>query len=133
MLRVQLFSKPQQTVAAMTSSEPYENLKLSVPSNESRILASVMSAIAIQSRFETASLKTKSAITVVATISKLPSKDALAEVPYLIPSMRKMGAAMSRTIMPTTNGMSRRVSGADALRSWVFRRERIAMPMPAPR
>ena len=28
MLRVQLFSKPQQTVAAMTSSEPYEDLKL---------------------------------------------------------------------------------------------------------
>ena len=29
----------------------------------------------------------------------------------------RMGAAMSRTIMPTTNGMSQRVSGADALRS----------------
>ena len=97
------------------------------------MLASVMSAIALQSRFETASLKTKSAITVVATISKLPSKDALAEVPYLIPSMRKMGAAMSRAIMPMTNGMSRRVSGADTLRSLAIRSERIAMPMPAPR
>ena len=45
----------------------------------------------------------------------------------------RMGAAMSRAIMPMTNGMSRRVSGADALRSWVFRSERIAMPIPAPR
>ena len=73
---VQLFSTPQQTVASRTN-----NLKLSVPSNESRTLASVMSAIAIQSRFETASLKTKSAITVVATISKLPRSEALDELP----------------------------------------------------
>ena len=40
--------------------------------------------------------------TVVATISKFPRRDALADVPQLIPSMRKIGAAISRTIMPIT-------------------------------
>ena len=92
MLRVQLFSNPQQTVAAMTSNELYENLKLSAPSNERRTLASVMSAIAVQRRFETVSRKTNSAISVVATISKLPSNEALADEPCRIPSMRKNGS-----------------------------------------
>ena len=81
MLLVQLFSKPQQTVAASTKREPYENLKLSVPSNESRILDRVISTIAVHSLFETASLKINNAIIVVTTISKLPRSDAFAEVP----------------------------------------------------
>ena len=133
MLRVQLFSNPQQTVAAMTNSEPYENLKLSAPSNERRTLASVMSAIAAHRRFETASRKTNSAISVVATISKLPSNEALADEPCRMPSMRKMGAAMSRTIMPTTYGRSLRESGADALLSFALKSYSPAIPMPAPR
>ena len=44
MFRVQLFSKPQQTVASSTNSEPKENLKLSVPSKDSNRLDSVTSA-----------------------------------------------------------------------------------------
>ena len=78
---VQLFSSPQQQVAASTSIEPEEKEKLPAPPTESRILDSVINAIAAQSRFETASLKINSAITVVATISKLPRSDALADEP----------------------------------------------------
>ena len=37
----------------------------------------------------------------VATISKLLSRDALAEVVEVRPIIRQMGAATSRTIMPT--------------------------------
>ena len=81
MFLVQLFSNPQHTVATSTNREPNEKLKLSVPSKESRMLESVIKAIAAHNLLETASLKMNSAITVVATISKLPSSDAFADEP----------------------------------------------------
>ena len=130
---VQLFSNPQQTVAARTKREPYENLKLSVPSSESRMLDSVISAIAAHSLPEIGSLKIKSAISEVATISKLPSREAFADVPLLMPSIRKTGAAMSRTIIPTANGRSFFVSFSDLVLSFLFTRDRMPMPIPAPR
>jgi hypothetical protein len=86
-LRVQLFSSPQQMVAPRTKMEPTEKLKLSVFSNERMKLDVVMNKMAIHKRVDTFSLKMNSAIIVVATISKFPSSDALLEVPYLTPNM----------------------------------------------
>ena len=56
--------------------------------------------MAIQSLLDTVSLKINNAINVVATISKLPSKEALAEEPILTPSIKKIGAKISRTTIP---------------------------------
>ena len=74
---VQWFSKPQQTVASRTKREPVEKRRLSVPSKESRMLESVMRPMAAQSLRDTASLKITRTTTVVATISKLPKREAL--------------------------------------------------------
>ena len=78
---VQLFSSPQQTAASSTNSDPREKRKLSAPSKERRTLEIVIKPIAPQSRFVTVSLKMKRAINVVATISKLPRREALEELP----------------------------------------------------
>ena len=100
-LRVQLFSSPQQMVAPRTKMEPTEKLKLSVFSNERMKLDVVINKIAIHKRVDTFSLKMNSAINVVATISKFPSSDALLDVPYLTPNMSSMGATMSSRTMPS--------------------------------
>ena len=68
-------------VASSTNSEPRENLKLSAPSKESSTLDKLINAIAPQSLLLTASLKISRAIIAVATISKFPNNEALAEVP----------------------------------------------------
>ena len=65
------------------------------------ILASVTSEIAAQSRFEIFSLKIKSAIRDVATISKLFSSEAFDAVVALSPIIRQIGAAISRTTIAT--------------------------------
>ena len=57
-------------------------------------------AIASHSRLEMASLNTTKAIIEVATISKLFSKEALAEVVFNRPNIKKIGASISKTIMP---------------------------------
>src|SRR5574344_499001 len=77
---VQLFSKPHPTHESSTKTDPSENDKLDLSSKERMRLATVMSAIAIHSRLEIASLNKQSAITAVATISKLLSNDAFAAV-----------------------------------------------------
>ena len=97
---MQLFSNPQDDVARITKIDPIENLKLSAPSKDNKIHDELIKPIAIQSLAETFSLNINKAIRVVATISKLPNKDAFDAVPYSIPSMRNIGATMSRTIMP---------------------------------
>ena len=100
MRRVQLFSKPQQTVAPSTKSEPFENRNASeadVPSNESRMLAAVTKAMAAQSRLLTFSRKNSRAMRAVATISKLLSNAVLAAELMRKPYIIRMGAAMSRT------------------------------------
>lgn len=81
MLLVQLFSSPQQAVAPRTSSEPTEKEKLSSPLKERIMLDNVINPIAVHNLRLTFSLKISKAIIVVATISKLPSKEAFAEVP----------------------------------------------------
>lgn len=63
------------------------------------MLAAVTSPMAIQRRGEMISLNTTRAMREVATISKLLSREALAAVVRAMPSMSKMGAAMSSTIM----------------------------------
>src|SRR5699024_11747673 len=108
-MRVQLFSNPQQMQASRTNSEPVEKCKLEASSMERIALERVISPMASHRRLPMASLKTSSAITDVATISKLLSREALADVVDLSPIMRQIGAAISRTIMPTAKGKSLRV------------------------
>ena len=64
------------------------------------MLDSVIKPIAIHSLTDTLSLNIIKAISVVATISKLPRRDALDAVPRFIPSIRNIGAAISNTIIP---------------------------------
>ena len=61
----------------------------------------VTKTIADHSLLEITSLKTTSAIKEVATISKLFSSDTLAEFVLLIPSISKIGAAISNTTIAT--------------------------------
>lgn len=100
-MRVQLFSNPQQTQAASTSGDPEEKLRLEAPSNERMRLERAMRPMASHSLRLMASLNTRSAMSDVATISKLLSRDAWAEVVEAGPIIKQMGAATSRTIMPT--------------------------------
>ena len=67
--------------ARLAYFDPYEKLKLPSPSNERRMLDSVMRMMALHSLPLTFSLNIKSAMMVVATISKFPSREALADVP----------------------------------------------------
>ena len=97
---VQLFSKPQQTQASITKREPREKEKLLISSMERRMLARVMSPMAAHSRLEMVSLKNHKAIIEVVTISKLLSREAFAAVVLVSPSIRNMGAPMSRITMP---------------------------------
>ena len=80
--------------------EPTENLNPSSFSKERMKLDVVINKIANHKRRETFSLKMKRAISVVATISKFPSRDALPDVPYFTPNMSKMGAMISSRIIP---------------------------------
>ena len=100
-IRVQLFSKPQQTQASSTNRDPQEKDRLLMSSKDSSRLEAVTRAMASQSRLEMASRNTTRAVMAVATISKLFSREALAAVVRIRPAMRKMGAAMSSATMPT--------------------------------
>ena len=111
-IRVQLFSNPQQTQAPRTNKDPVFSTKLPAPSKPRMMLASVTSKMAAHSRLVSTSLKMKKAISDVATISKLFSSDTLAELVRAIPSISRMGAAISSTTMATVYGSSFRVSGS---------------------
>ena len=100
MLRVQLFSSPQQVQASSTRTDPVEKEKLLRSSTLSTMLATVTRAMAPHSRGEMRSPNNPSAIREVATISKLFSRAALAAVVRFRPSISRMGAAMSSTTMP---------------------------------
>jgi hypothetical protein len=65
------------------------------------MLDSVMRPIAAQRRPLTFSRNSANAMTVVATISKLPSREALADVPMRTPSISRIGAMTSSAIIPT--------------------------------
>ena len=93
---IQLFSSPQQQVANITKREPIKNWKLPLDSNDNTILDNITNPIAVQSFPDTFSLKMNKAISVVATISKLPRSDTLDAVPTLIPNIKNIGAAISR-------------------------------------
>ena len=103
---MQLFSSPQQAQAARISSEPTENEMVCPGLIERITLETVIKAIAIQSFFEIFSENNASAMIDVATISKLPSSAALSADARCSPSINKIGAAMSKRIMPSTNGIS---------------------------
>jgi hypothetical protein len=103
---VQLFSSPQQKQAAKIRNDPPENERLWELSNDSTTLETVISEMAIQSRFDTFSENNTSAITEVATISKFPSNDALSAEDVFKPNIKKIGAAISKRIMPTVYGSS---------------------------
>ena len=95
--RVQLFSSPQQIHADKTNSEPTEKERLDASSTVSRIQAIVTRIIATQSLRVICSWNSIRAIMAVATISKLFSNDAFAAAVVLSPSIRNIGAAISRT------------------------------------
>ena len=76
-----LSTVPNACAVCESVSDPRYPWGLSVPSKESRMLESVISAMAAHNLSDTASLNIMSAMTVVATISKLPSRDAFAEEP----------------------------------------------------
>jgi len=99
-LRVQLFSSPQQAAAASTSREPLEKCRLDISSKDKMPLDRVISRMAAHSRLETFSRKSSRAISVVAAISKFPSREALAEDALFSPSISRIGAAISSKIMP---------------------------------
>ena len=80
--------------------EPIEKLKAWIFSNERMKLDTVIKKMASHKHKETLSLKMKNAISVVATISKFPSRDALLDVPYFTPNISKMGAMMSSNTIP---------------------------------
>jgi len=75
--------------------------EISVYDKERTILDIVINPIAIHNFDVTFSLNIKRAIIVVATISKLPSSEAFEAEPIFIPIIRNIGAAISRTIIPT--------------------------------
>lgn len=93
-----VFSKPQQTVAPRTNSEPREKVNVSLielPSNNSKMLAIVTRFIAIHNLRPTASRKNSKAMITVATISKLLSSDVLAAEQVFKPNIIRMGVAAS--------------------------------------
>ena len=98
---VKLFSRPQQVHANNTNIEPMENEKLFMFSMDNIILASVIKIIALQSLLVMRSLKMNNAMSDVATISKLLSKETFSGVAVVRPIIKNIGAAMSKTIIPT--------------------------------
>jgi hypothetical protein len=97
---VQLFSKPQQTLAASTRREPEEKARLLISFILSIRQPAVIRKRAFQSLLPMVSLKMKPAIRAVVTISKLPKREALAALVFVNPSINNMGAAISRNIIP---------------------------------
>ena len=103
-------------------------------SNESSMLATVTSIIAIQSFRFTLSPKNSRAISAVATISKLLSKEVLDAEHVFKPYIIKIGAAMSSTTIATAYGISFLCSRSSVVLCLPLRTSIMApMPMPAPR
>lgn len=107
-LPVQLFSSPQQTHAATTASEPWLNDSPVTPSNDSRMTDRVITATANHILAETRSPKIATAMTVVATISKLFRSETEDAGELNSPYISSMGATMSSTTIATTYGRSLR-------------------------
>ena len=76
MFRLKLLSMPHSIQAASTPSAPKE-IPHALPSQDSRMLATVMAPMAHQMRLPMASLKNIPAIMVVATPSKFRSSEAV--------------------------------------------------------
>ena len=129
---VQLFSRPQQRHAATTANEPGEKDRPSLPSTDSRITDSVMTATAAHILADTLSRKMVTAMTVVATISKLFSRETDDAGDLSSPYISRIGAAMSRSIIATTYGRSLPENGASS-RLEPFAVRTAAIPTPAPR
>ncbi len=130
---VQLFSNSQQLVARITNREPSENWKLPCPSKVSKILERVINPIAIHNLLVTVSLNSNNAINVVATISKFPNKDAFAAVPILIPIIKKIGAAISNTIIPRTYSQSSHPILSSTFSFLYWNKYMAPTPIPAPK
>ena len=77
-LRVRLLSSPQEKQAPITARAPIEKPHSLVKFRDSVIPASVIKAIAHQTRLPIASLKTQLAIKTVATLSKFNRRDVVA-------------------------------------------------------
>ena len=98
---VQLFSSPQQIQANRTNIEPKVKYKLPSPCIDNNIHAKVIKPMPHHRCFDNFSLNITNAITDVATISKLFIKEAFAAVVLAKPIIKKMGAIISNTTIPT--------------------------------
>ena len=105
-LLVKLFSKPQDSAASKTKSEPKLNLNALMSSTDSMMLATVTKMMAIRNRLGIASLKIKKANIAVATTSKLLSKATFSGLVILSPNSKMMGANISSRIIPMMAGNS---------------------------
>ncbi len=134
-MRVQLFSSPQQRHATRTYIEPTENAKLPISWMDSIIEARVTRPRPSQSLLEMTSLKKSSAIREVAAISKLFSSAALAAVVLRSPYISAMGAAISSSTIMMVYGSSFADSFFSPAWPPVFslNRYKALMPIPAPK
>ena len=99
------------------------------------MLDKVIRPIASQRRLLMTSLKMTRAITDVATISKLFNRDAFADVVFASPIINRIGAAISRMIIPMIYGKSLLVKCCLNGRFISLLRTRPSrnIPIPAPR
>src|SRR5574344_72218 len=100
MARVQLFSKPQQTLANKANSEYQEKENPAEKTMERSRLAPVSRMMPVQSLGLIFSLNRKKAKSEVVTISKLLNNETLPELELAIASIRNMEAIISSKTMP---------------------------------
>jgi hypothetical protein len=91
---VRLLSTPQRTHAARMPNAPRDSPHSELTFTERKILARVIAMIAHQARRLTDSLKASAAISVVATLSKLSRRDAVAAGVPRRPKSKTIGAAI---------------------------------------
>ena len=134
-IRVQLFSNPQERHANKTKIDPIEKDILPLSDIDKITLEAVISIIANHILLPIASLKIKSAINVVATISKLLSKETLEDVVVESPIIKNIGAAISNKIIPMINGNSFIVIFASSCSFLEITLNKLipTIPTPAPR
>lgn len=117
----------------MTAREPCENVSSPVPAVDSITAEMVIRMTAAHVLEETFSPNRSSAISVVATISKLFRRETDDAVEFRRPYISSIGAAMSRTTMPMMYGMSPQVRGRSSLRLEGEADLTASIPIPAPR
>ena len=117
----------------MTAREPCENEISPVPAVDRMTAETVIRTIAAHVVGVTLSPKTRRAMSVVATISKLLSRDTEDAGELSRPYISSIGAAMSRTTIPKMYGESPFVRGRSSARFDGDAALTTVIPIPAPR